>query len=273
VATKSGTRGQDPHDRRLTKAERKEQARLEREEIQRRMARRTRSRNLGLALIALAVVAVVVGVIVLQPQDTAATTDTPEALLEEAAAASAAATCDDVQTVAPYGDVADPSAPGYVDQSHIGSGSFPTGPAFSTYPTVPPTSGPHAASPMAAGVYDSPPDLYRAIHSLEHGATIVWYRPGTQAAALDRLIAFFGQPSDVAVGQDRVIVAPYDYPDQGSAGQLPDGVNMALVAWHRLQSCGGVSLPVAFDFTSQFSAPPWGDRAYQGEAPEAGAAL
>jgi hypothetical protein len=48
---------------------------------------------------------------------------------------------------------------------------------------------------------------------------------------------------------------------------------MALAAWHRLRSCGAVSLPVAFDFTSRFSAPPWSDRQYEGEAPEAGATL
>ena len=28
-------------------------------------------------------------------------------------------------------------------------------------------------------------------------------------------------------------MAPYDY--EGPGGQLPDGVQMALVAWHRLQ--------------------------------------
>ncbi len=277
MATKSGTRGQGSDDRRPTKAERKEQARLEREQIQRRVTRRRRSRTLGLALVAVAVVAIVVGVVVLQPADAPATADAPEALLQEAASAAEAAGCDDVQTVDPYGGVSDPDAPGYQDQVHIGSGEFLTGPALSTYPSIPPTSGPHAAippGPIAAGVYDSPPDLYRAIHSLEHGASIVWYRPGTSQAALDRLTAFYGQSlDDASVGQDRVIVAPYDYPDQGEAGQLPSGVNMAIVAWHRLQGCGAVSLPVAFDFTSRFSAPPWGDRTYEGEAPEAGATL
>ena len=43
-----------------------------------------------------------------------------------------------------------------------------------------------------------------------------------------------------------MIIAPYSYPDQGTAGQLPDGVQMALVAWHRMQTCSSVSLPVAF---------------------------
>ena len=48
---------------------------------------------------------------------------------------------------------------------------------------------------------------------------------------------------------------------------------MAPSAWHRLQTCTQVSLPVAFDFTSQFSAPPDEGRDYAGEAPEAGASL
>jgi hypothetical protein len=70
-----------------------------------------------------------------------------------------------------------------------------------------------------------------------------------------------------------VIVAPYDYEAQGGAGSLPDGTQMALVAWHRLRTCGEPSLEVALDFTSRFSAPSALDREYEGEAPEAGAAM
>jgi hypothetical protein len=277
VATTSGTRGQGPGGRRPTKAERREEARLERERIQRRSARRKRNRTIGVVLVALALVATIVAIVVLQPGGSTAAADTPEDLLQEAASAAEAAGCDQVQTVPPDGGISDPNDPGYIDQNHIGSGDFLTGPDLSTYPSIPPTSGPHAPippGPIAAGIYDSPPDIYRAIHSLEHGATIVWYRPGISQEELDRLTAFYGQSlDDAAIGQDRVIVAPYDYPDQGDAGQLPDGVNMALAGWHRLRSCGAASLPVAFDFTSRFSAPPWGDRQYEGEAPEAGATL
>lgn len=272
MATKSGTRGNDPDGRRPTKAERREEARLERERIQRKAAQRKRNRTAGLVLVALAVVVAIVAVVMLRPGSSAASADAPEDLLQEAASAAEAAGCDQVQTIEPYGGISDPNDPGYIDQGHIGTEEFPTGPGLSTYPSIPPTSGPHSESPLPAGVYDSPPDMYRALHSLEHGATIVWYRPGTSQEALDRLTAFYDRPLDeAAVGQDRVIVAPYDYPDQGDAGRLPDGVNMALTAWHRLRSCGAVSLPVAFDFTSRFSAPPWGDRQYEGEAPEAGA--
>jgi hypothetical protein len=43
---------------------------------------------------------------------------------------------------------------------------------------------------------------------------------------------------------------------------------MAAVAWHRLQTCAGVSLPVAFDFSSQYEVPGYAGRAYKGVARE-----
>ena len=48
---------------------------------------------------------------------------------------------------------------------------------------------------------------------------------------------------------------------------------MSLGSWHRQQNCAQLSLPVAFDFTSQYSYPTAEGRDYVGEAPEAGAAL
>ena len=261
--------------RRPTKAERKEQARLEREQIQRQMAARTRNRNLGLAAIALAVVVIVVVIVVVQPgEDPSSAFPTPQELLEQAPAATTSAGCDDVQSIGAYDGVVDPEDPDYTDQAHIGADDrFPEFPALTTYPSIPPTSGPHAdipPGPLPAGVYDEPPDLARAIHSLEHGASIVWYSPAASGPQLDELKGFYEQDLDDAA-LDRVIVAPYDYPGEG--GQLPDGVMMAPTAWHRLQSCTQVSLPVAFDFTSQFSELPAEGREYIGEAPEAGASL
>jgi hypothetical protein len=274
VTDRSGGDG----SRRPTKAERKEQARLEREQIQRQMAARKRNRTIGIAAIVVAAL-VVAGVIVMTQgggAGPAAGADDPDELLERAAAATKASGCDAVKTIGFYDGVTDPNSPDYTDQAHIGQDErFPTAPPLSSYPSIPPTSGPHAAippGPMPAGVYDESPDITRVLHSLEHGATVVWYNPDVSGPQLDRLKAFYGQKlSDAEVGQDRVIVAPYDYPGEG--GQLPAGVSMALTAWHRLQNCAQVDLAVAFDFTSQFSAPPAFDRDYAGEAPEAGGAL
>jgi hypothetical protein len=262
-----------PNDgRRPTKAERKEQARLERESIQRQMAARKRNRTIGLSLVALAAVAVIVAVVVLQPGGGGSDTSfaTPAELLSQAPDAAQAAGCTDVQTTDFY-DGSDQSSPDYADQAHIeGDERFPALPPLDSYPSTPPASGPHVGSTtLPAGIYDSPPDIGPLIHSLEHGGSVVWYSPTAPQAQIDEIKAFYDQSDPV--GQDRVIVAPYDY--EGPGGQLPDGVQMALVGWRRLQTCATPNLAVAFDFTSQFSYPTTQDREYAGEAPERGAAM
>lgn len=262
-----------PNDaRRPTKAERKEQARLEREAIQRQMAARTRNRTIGLSLVALAAVAVVVAVVVLQPGAGPSDAEgaSPAELLAQAPDAAQAAGCTDVQTTEFYGG-SDQASPDYSDQAHIeGDERFPELPPLDSYPSTPPASGPHVgATTLPAGVYDSPPELGPLLHSLEHGASVVWYSPNAPQALLDEVKAFYDRSDPV--GQDRVIVAPYQYDEPG--GQLPDGVQMALVGWRRLQTCASPDLAVAFDFTSRFSYPTTQDREYEGEAPERGAAI
>ena len=272
---------QSGDDRRPTKAVRREQARVEREEIQRKQAARARRRTTALVVLGVVVVVAVVAIVVvpkLSKSDTTTVTGppaTPDALLAQAADAKKTAGCTDVTNVGYYGGVSDKSSPNYLDQTHIGGASMPQIPPLSTYPSIPPASGPHDPNPLAAGVYDKPPDLARAIHSLEHGGTIVWYDPSAPQAAIDEIKAFYAQqPSVVSAGQDRVIVAPFSYPDLGVTG-LPNGEQMALVSWHNIQTCATPSLAVALDFTSQYSTPVQGQpailgRTYLGEAPEPG---
>ena len=282
---------------RPTKAQRKDEARRRREEIQRRIERRRRNRKwfgLGALLVAIAVAttALVLG-----------RSDIPSAssLLEEAKQQEHTASCTPVRDTPPFdpanvtGDVqaaehaqqieggtADP----LIDHDHIPSQYNPTAPKLSQYPTVPAASGPHAAipvpGPQPAGVYDTPPDMYRAIHSLEHGAAIVWYSPAAPSSLVNQLTTFYGQKQlKTNVGQDRVIVAPYDFPGNGDASQLPQGVQMALVAWHRLETCGQVNLAAAFDFTAHYSVRAanghlqagYPGQKYLGVAREAGSAL
>ena len=262
-------RGND--GRRPTKAERREEARLQREEIQRRMSRRRRNRSIGLVLIA-AAVAVVVAAVFLTSSGGGSSIPSANDLLKQAPAATKTAGCDAVLSTPNYQDA--PGADPAIDHDHIGSADVPTAPKLSTYATIPPASGPHDPTPLTAGIYSSPPDVYSSIHSLEHGGTIIWYAPGTSGAELDQLLAFYGQSKkDADVGQDRVIVAPYSFPDQGKAGQLPSGVQMALVSWHRLQTCSSVNLAVAFDFTSQYENPVWDGRTYKGVAREPGGVM
>lgn len=257
--------GRPDQSRKLTKAERKEQARLEREALQRRLASKRRARAIGIAVGALVVAAVVAAATLLPSAGD--DLPSPNQLLQRAGAAADAAGCGDVTTSPPFD-------PAEEDRTHIGGGDI-AGPPLSAYPTTPPASGPHADVPLPAGVYDSMTlsDLFRSIHSLEHGASVIWYDPAAPAEDVARLIDYYDRRlQDAEVGQDRVIVAPYDFPGD-AGGILPEGTQLALVAWHRLRTCAGVDLAVAFDFTSRYSFPTTAGQDYQGEAPEPGGAI
>ena len=118
--------------------------------------------------------------------------------------------------------------------------------------------------PLDAGIYESPPPVARAIHSLEHAAVIIWFDPSSSSPALDRINVFFRQGNE----RNHVIVAPYRYPSQGTAGMLPAGTEMALVAWHRTQYCGQPSLAVAYAFVHRYRFDLYQYGAYEGDAPE-----
>jgi len=235
---------------RLTKAERKEEARRQRVELQRKMAKSRRNRRVAIVVV-LVLVAGLAAFALTRPKEEKAT---PGELLATVDQARETAGCDAVKDVGAY-------QPKSQDRAHVVAAV-----ALSNYPSVPPASGPHNAIPYGAGVYSTPPPIDRAIHSLEHGAAIVWYAPDASGTELERLKSFY---EAIDVG-GRVIVAPYDYPDQGTAGTLPAGTQMALVAWHKVQTCANVNLAAAFGFTSSYAAPPFGRRPYKGEAPEAG---
>ena len=197
------------------------------------------------------------------PTPAGALPPSPDELLGQAPSAAAAAGCDDVTDVGPY-------KPKALDKSHVGYGGIEL-PPLSTFPSVPPASGPHNPTPLPAGIYGSAPPMDHVLHSLEHGAAIIWYDPSVPGEELDRLREFYRAyritPEGSAQGA-KIIIAPYDYPGEAEAGRLPPGVHMALTAWHRLQTCADVSLSVAFDFTSQYVVPPFESRSYKGEAPE-----
>jgi len=247
---------------RPTKAERKDQARQEREEIQARMARGRRNRWIAIGVVVVLVGAVAAFALTRESAPSASETEAAN-LLSTAGAEAEAAGCTDARNVGEY-------QPADLDRPHVGAEGGPAEmPPLSSYPSQPPASGPHLEATLAAGVYDSPPPIGDLIHSLEHGAAIVWYAPDTSGPELDRIKDFYGS-SDVGA---RVVVAPYDYPDEGTAGALPSGAQMALVAWHHLETCASVNLAAAFDFTAHYGAPPYGDEDYLGDAPEPGAPI
>jgi hypothetical protein len=69
------------------------------------------------------------------------------------------------------------------------------------YPQDPPAGGPHDPTPLACGAYDTPVRNENAVHSLEHGAVWITYRPDLSASDVSDLDRF--------ARQSEVIVSPY----------------------------------------------------------------
>ncbi len=230
---------------------RKDEARRQREALHRKMARRRFLRITTMVIVVLVVAAAATTFVLTRPNP------------------AKAAGCGSLQTISPFNPVTQ-------DRSHIGAANSPvtTPPPLTSYPSRPPTSGPHDGAPLAAGVYTEAPGIYHVLHSLEHGAVIIWYSPSAAGSTeLTKIEDLFRQPSN----QDHVIVAPYNYPDQGAAGQLPKGTSMVLVFWHHSQSCDRLSLDAAKSFVDHFRIPSTGipPKGYpvNGGAPEPGSPI
>ena len=71
-----------------------------------------------------------------------------------------------------------------------------------TYPQSPPVGGPHNAVWQNCGVYDQPVPNEWAVHSMEHGAVWVTYRPDLPADQVEALRA-------VARAQEYVLLNPW----------------------------------------------------------------
>ena len=99
-----------------------------------------------------------------------------------------------------------------------------------TYPHVPPVGGIHNPVTMPCTFYDQPVPNERAVHSLEHGAIWITYRPDVPAADVEMLAA-------LARSRNDVLVSPW-----------PEGLPSPIVAsaWGRqlqLQSVNDPRLP------------------------------
>lgn len=179
--------------------DRKEEARRQREAVMRGMRRREILRRVVIFGAAAAVVAGIAIFFVGRAQETSR-------LQETAEQAARAAGCSEVRVMP--------------DQ---GAGHLQVGQTFD-YPDDPPTSGVHNPGALRAGVYTEPVDVTQAVHSLEHGYVVMWYRAEGEGAlpqaVVDRL---------AGVQEGETILAPYP--------ELPEGTALAITAWNRLQEC------------------------------------
>jgi hypothetical protein len=112
------------------------------------------------------------------------------------------------------------------------------------YAEHPATSGFHDPSPLdiPPRVYSSPIPETKAVHNLEHGAVIMYYRQAGDGALPQAIV---DRLTTVANDNHNVILAPHE--------QLPDGTALALTAWNKLQTCPAtITGPQARDISRGF---------------------
>lgn len=98
-----------------------------------------------------------------------------------------------------------------------------------SYATATPTSGGHSGSSARCGVYSQTLQLETAVHSLEHGAVVVWYNPDLADTARQNLTRMVNR------WDSHVIVSPNP--------ELADPV--VATAWNRMKSFENVDEDLA----------------------------
>jgi Protein of unknown function (DUF3105) len=89
------------------------------------------------------------------------------------------------------------------------------------YTSNPPTSGPHAASPMPFRVLENPAPKENLIHNMEHGGVVIWYNTSDETVLQQlRSIA-----TDALDRRRLVVMSQY-------SGMEPNTI--ALTSWTRL---------------------------------------
>jgi hypothetical protein len=91
--------------------------------------------------------------------------------------------------------------PGVSKQAYEGRDHAEPGEAVA-YATATPTSGRHAASSPRCGIYSQQMPAEFAVHSLEHGAVVIWYQPSLASEEISGLEAIVNR------FDDRVILSP-----------------------------------------------------------------
>jgi hypothetical protein len=98
------------------------------------------------------------------------------------------------------------------------------------YSPEPPSSGNHWPVSLATEfpdqhIFDPAPDIPIAVHSLEHGWVIIWYRAEGERALPDEFVTALEDVAD----QSEVALIPYPEP--------PEDMDLAFTSWRMRQTC------------------------------------
>lgn len=77
----------------------------------------------------------------------------------------------------------------------LGGQHVARGATHSVYNSNPPTSGSHWTGVAGPGIKDEPVPDELVLHSMEHGAAVVWYREGLNQSDVDKITEAFNNSS------------------------------------------------------------------------------
>src|SRR3989338_5078555 len=77
----------------------------------------------------------------------------------------------------------------------LGAQHVKEGESHPAYNSNPPTSGPHWVGVAGPGIKSKPVADELVLHSMEHGAVVVWYREGLDQSEIDRIKEAFSASS------------------------------------------------------------------------------
>ncbi len=127
-----------------------------------------------------------------------------------------------------------PELPGVAQPANEGRTHLTVG-RTAVYATATPTSGTHSPNSARCGIFDTEVPAEFAVHSLEHGTVVIWYRADLDADTLS------GLREIVSRYDDRVILSPN--------AQLDDPI--VATAWNRLKAYDTVDSEIA-DFIEMY---------------------
>lgn len=209
-------------DERLTKRERRERAREERRRQEEEEQQQARRRRILAIVVGLLIAGLIAAVLVLAFQGGPDTIEDIR-IVDPVAAAQARETDGCVQL--------DDTTTG--NREHFEPNNAP--PADSIYTLRPAASGPHFSQQAAPGVYGDGLDERGVVHSMEHGAVVVWYDPDQVAGdTIDDIQSWVESLNASGFANPRSGAGLFSAPFQG---QFTSGKPIALRAWGAALDC------------------------------------
>jgi hypothetical protein len=213
------------------------------EAMRRAEAAKQRRRSIAFLVIAIVLGLGLVGAVVI-PSYLDQRSDPANKAMTQFGVSAAAADCGKVQTT--------PNTNTQELRQHVQDGTV------EKYKTIPPSYGPHWASPIYPSrefytARDRPP-MERLVHNLEHGYTLIWYDATVKGKQLEQLknLATSARNADQAGPGHKFIVSSWD----DAYGKFPAGKHIGISHWgaqsSHTQVCGKVSGDVVQSFMTKF---------------------